>query len=73
MKSVLVVATSRQTRGGITAVVNAHSKGVQWSKYHIKWIGAYVDRSNWMKILIFLRDKIFWKSVAEVSGHFPGG
>ena len=54
MKRVLVVATSRQTRGGITAVVNAHSKGVQWSKYHIKWIGAYVDRSNWMKILIFL-------------------
>ena len=54
MKRVLVVATSRKTRGGITAVVNAHSKGSQWSKYHVKWIGAYVDRSNLMKIVVFL-------------------
>lgn len=58
MKKILVVATSRQTRGGITAVVNAHSKGVHWSKYHTKWIGAYVDKSAFMKIVFFITSLI---------------
>ena len=30
---VLVVATSRKTRGGITSVVKAHETGEQWDKY----------------------------------------
>lgn len=29
---VLVVATSRKTRGGITSVVKAHEMGEQWKK-----------------------------------------
>lgn len=31
---VLVVATSRKTRGGITSVIKAHETGEQWKKYH---------------------------------------
>lgn len=34
MAKVLVVATSRKTRGGITSVVKAHEKGEQWNNYH---------------------------------------
>lgn len=30
MVRVLVVATSRKTRGGITAVIKQHEKGAQW-------------------------------------------
>ena len=34
MPKVLVVATSRKTRGGITSVVKAHEQGEQWEQYH---------------------------------------
>lgn len=32
-KKVLVVATSRKTRGGITAVIKAHETGEQWKNF----------------------------------------
>lgn len=54
MKRILVVATSRKTRGGITSVINAHEKGPQWNKYQIKWIEAHIDRNNFLKIGYFL-------------------
>lgn len=43
MKKVLVVATSRKTRGGITSVVKAHETGEQWKKYYCKWIETHRD------------------------------
>lgn len=43
MKKVLVVATSRKTRGGITSVIKAHETGEQWKKYHCKWIETHRD------------------------------
>lgn len=48
---VLVVATSRKTRGGITSVVKAHETGEQWKKYHCKWIQTHRDGSAWRKLL----------------------
>lgn len=54
LRRILVVATSRRTRGGITAVVNAHEKGEQWRKYHTRWIGAYIDRGAVLKIIYFV-------------------
>ena len=33
MPKVLVVATSRKTKGGITSVVKAHETGEQWKKF----------------------------------------
>lgn len=54
MKRILVIATSRKTRGGITAVVSAHEKGSQWRKYHTRWLGVYIDRNNALKILYFV-------------------
>lgn len=43
MKKVLVVATSRKTRGGITSVIKAHETGLQWAKYHCRWIETHRD------------------------------
>ena len=43
MTKVLVLATSRKTRGGVTSVVKAHEQGEQWKKYHCKWIETHRD------------------------------
>ena len=50
MDRVLVVCTSRKTRGGITSVVQAHEKGEQWRKFHCLWIGTHVDKGTFMKL-----------------------
>ncbi len=52
---ILIVATSRKTRGGITAVVNTHMKGEQWEKYHCKWIESHIDRGGTQKIFYFVK------------------
>ena len=40
---VLVVATSRKTRGGITSVVKAHEQGAQWREFHCHWVQTHRD------------------------------
>ncbi|WP_294453598.1 glycosyltransferase family 4 protein [uncultured Bacteroides sp.] len=55
MKKVLVIATSRKTRGGITSVVKAHETGEQWDKFHCKWIETHRDGSNIRKIYYFIK------------------
>ena len=55
MTKVLVVATSRKTRGGITAVIKAHEAGSQWSRFHCKWIPTHVDKSMLSKLMYFAR------------------
>lgn len=47
---VLVVATSRKTRGGITSVVKAHEKGEQWNKFHCRWIETHRDGNFIIKL-----------------------
>ena len=51
---VLVVATSRKTRGGITSVVKAHETGAQWKKYHCRWVETHRDGNAVIKLLYFL-------------------
>ena len=46
MAKVLVIATSRKTRGGITSVVKAHETGEQWKKYHCRWIETHRDGNS---------------------------
>lgn len=55
MTKVLVVATSKKTRGGITSVIKAHTKGKQWEKYHCKWIETHRDGNIITKILYCLK------------------
>lgn len=54
MPRVLVVATGRKTRGGITSVIKAHETGEQWKKYHCVWIQTHRDGAAWRKILYYL-------------------
>lgn len=53
MSKVLVVATSRKTRGGITSVIKAHETGVQWKKYHCTWIQTHRDSNLFVKLWYF--------------------
>lgn len=50
MSRVLIVATSRKTRGGITSVIKAHETGEQWKKYHCHWVQTHRDGPAWRKI-----------------------
>lgn len=54
MKKVLIIATSRKTRGGITAVINFYKIGEQWHTYHCHWIQTHRDGPNWRKVLYLL-------------------
>ena len=55
MPKVLIVATSRKTRGGITSVIKAHETGEQWSKYHCHWIQTHRDGPAWRKLFYLAR------------------
>lgn len=50
MPKVLVVATSRKTRGGITAVIKAYENGPQWKKFHCHWVQTHRDGNPLRKI-----------------------
>jgi glycosyltransferase involved in cell wall biosynthesis len=54
-KKVLVVAPSRKTRGGITAVIKAYEETSIWSKWNCKWVETYRDTSIIIKIWYFLK------------------
>lgn len=50
MPKILVVATSRKTRGGITSVIKAHEQGQQWKQFHCCWIQTHRDGPWGVKI-----------------------
>jgi glycosyltransferase involved in cell wall biosynthesis len=54
MRRILVVATSPNTRGGITSVLKAHEHGEQWEKYHCKWIISHIDKNVFIKIITLI-------------------
>ena len=55
MSKVLIIATSRKTRGGITSVVKAHQLGEQWRNFHCRWIETHIDKSAFLKLIFFLK------------------
>ncbi len=55
MIQILIIATSHNTRGGITSVVNAHKRGEQWKTYHCKWIETHIDRNAGWKLLYLIK------------------
>lgn len=50
MTKVLVVSTSRKTRGGITAVLKLYEQSTMWQKYHCRWIGTHRDGGKLRKL-----------------------
>ncbi len=55
MTKVLVIATSRKTRGGITSVVLAHEKGFQWKDFHCRWLETHRDGGIWVKLMYMVK------------------
>lgn len=51
---VLIIATSRKTRGGITSVIKAHQTGEQWKKVKCKWIETHRDGNIITKLFYLL-------------------
>lgn len=54
MTKVLVVSTSRKTRGGITAVLKLYEQSSMWRKYHCRWIGTHRDGNGLRKMWYYL-------------------
>lgn len=48
---VLVVATSRKTRGGITSVIKAHESTEMWKRHKCHWCQTHRDGPIWRKLL----------------------
>lgn len=66
---VLVVATSRKTRGGITSVIKAHEQGEQWNEFHCKWIETHRDKGKFIALLYLIRSYfqfLFYLPVAKI-------
>lgn len=55
MSRVLVIATSRNTRGGITSVVKAHETGEQWAIFNCRWIETHRDGNPIRKMGYFVK------------------
>jgi len=54
MTRVLVVATSRKTRGGITSVVKVHEQEEQWKRFHCRWIETHREGNAVRKLWYLL-------------------
>lgn len=55
MRKVLIIATSRKTRGGITSVVKAHEQGEQWNEFNCKWVETHIDTGLFMGLLYLFK------------------
>ena len=53
MPKVLVLSTSRKTRGGITAVLKLYEQSEMWREYHCHWIGTHRDGNNLRKLFYY--------------------
>ncbi len=60
---VLVVATSKKTRGGITSVVKAHETGQQWETFKCRWIETHKDGRVIIKLFLFIKSFIQYLSL----------
>lgn len=58
MTKVLVVSTSKKTRGGITAVLKLYEQSPMWKRYHCRWIGTHRDGSNLRKVWYMVKGMI---------------
>ena len=54
MKRTLVVATSKNTRGGITAVLKLYEQSKMWHDYHCRWIGTHRDVNFVVRLIYYI-------------------
>jgi glycosyltransferase involved in cell wall biosynthesis len=58
--SVLVVAPSRNTRGGITSVIKAYESSKIWENNNCRWIETYKDSNFLVKIFYFVQSLLLF-------------
>jgi glycosyltransferase involved in cell wall biosynthesis len=51
---VLMLATSKKSRAGITPVLKLYEKTPMWNQCHCKWVATHRDGPNWRKRLYFI-------------------
>lgn len=52
---VLILATSPQTKGGVTAVISAYQRTSLWRDWQCKWLSTHIDRVWYIKIWFFIK------------------
>lgn len=52
---VLILATSRKTRGGITSVLKEHERSRYWKEFRCRWLETHRDGNILVKIGYFLK------------------
>lgn len=60
MTKVLVVSTSRKTRGGITAVLRLYEQSTMWKNYQCRWIGTHRDGNSLRKLWYLVKGAIMY-------------
>ena len=55
MTKVLVISTSRKTKGGITAVLKLYEQSPMWKEFQCKWIGTHRDGSVIRQLFYYFR------------------
>lgn len=60
MGKVLMVSTSKKTRGGITAVLKLYEQSAMWKDYHCRWIGTHRDGNSLRKLLYLVKGAIMY-------------
>ncbi len=57
-KKVLVLATSINTKGGITSVIKAYKQSKLWRDWNCSWIATHIDKNNLTKAIVYIRSII---------------
>jgi glycosyltransferase involved in cell wall biosynthesis len=57
-KKVIVIATSKKTKGGITSVIQAYSRTKLWSSWNCYWLETHIDKSFIIKIYYVIKSLI---------------
>ena len=55
MTKVLIIATGKKTRGGITAVLKLYEQSQMWQQYHCHWVGTHRDGGMARKIWCLIK------------------
>jgi exopolysaccharide biosynthesis WecB/TagA/CpsF family protein len=55
MKSVLILATGHQTKGGITSVMQYYKQSSIWENWNCTWLETHVDKSKVEKVWVFIK------------------
>lgn len=69
---VLVVTTSRRTRGGISSVVKGYQRQDLWHRFSCRWIETQIDRGVVLKLIYLVRawfQYVYWLNRYDIV-HF---